>query len=41
MKMKCYICTTCDVEYPSPTSPPAHCLISEDEREFVDQNNQI
>jgi len=41
MKIKCYICTICDVEYPSSSSPPAHCLISEDEREFVDQNNQI
>jgi len=38
--MKSYICVTCGVQYPPSTSPPSHCLISEDEREFVDKNGQ-
>jgi glyoxylase-like metal-dependent hydrolase (beta-lactamase superfamily II) len=36
--MKPYICVTCGAQYPPSSAPPAHCIISEDEREFVDKN---
>jgi glyoxylase-like metal-dependent hydrolase (beta-lactamase superfamily II) len=35
-----YICMTCGVQFPLSPSPPASCVISEDEREFVGVNGQ-
>ncbi len=33
--MPAYICTTCGAQFAPSQAPPAHCPISEDEREFV------
>ena len=30
-----YLCTTCAVQYPPSATPPAHCPICEDERQYV------
>lgn len=38
--MKNYICITCGTQYPESDSPPAHCLICEDERQYVGMNGQ-
>ncbi|CAF0985686.1 unnamed protein product [Adineta steineri] len=38
--MSCHICVNCGVQYPLASSPPAHCLICEDERHYVDKNGQ-
>ena len=38
--MACHICVTCGVQFPFSSSPPPHCPISEDEREFVGKNGQ-
>ncbi len=39
--MKNYICGTCGVQYPESDAPPAHCVICEDERQYVGLNGQI
>jgi len=38
--MKNYICKTCGTQYPESDSPPAHCLICEDDRQYVGLNGQ-
>jgi hypothetical protein len=35
-----YICTTCGVQYDVTPQPPAKCLICEDERQYVNSDNQ-
>jgi glyoxylase-like metal-dependent hydrolase (beta-lactamase superfamily II) len=38
--MKKYICTTCGVQYPESNSEPEHCLICEEERQYVNPDGQ-
>jgi len=38
--MKSYICKTCGTQYPESDSPPAHCLICEDDRQYVGMHGQ-
>jgi len=38
--MKNYICKTCGTQYPESDSPPTHCLICEDDRQYVGMNGQ-
>ena len=38
--MENYICTTCGAQYPESDSPPAHCPICEDDRQYVGLNGQ-
>src|SRR5690349_19984308 len=38
--MPYYICATCGVQYPASDQPPAHCVICEDERQYVGANGQ-
>src|SRR5579871_256243 len=33
--MEAYICTTCGTQYTPSAAPPPHCLICEDERQYV------
>jgi hypothetical protein len=40
-KMQCYVCVTCGVQYPPSKCPPSHCIISEDEREFLNKDGQL
>jgi len=35
-----YICITCGAQYGETDSPPAHCLICEDERQYIGKNGQ-
>lgn len=35
-----FICVTCGTQYPDSEQPPAHCLICEDERQYVNPNGQ-
>jgi len=35
-----YICATCGVQYAETEAPPAHCLICEDDRQYVGPNGQ-
>lgn len=35
-----YICTTCGVQYTASDTPPAHCPICEDDRQYVHPNGQ-
>jgi glyoxylase-like metal-dependent hydrolase (beta-lactamase superfamily II) len=35
-----YICTTCGVQYPPSETPPEHCPICEDERQYVNAAGQ-
>jgi glyoxylase-like metal-dependent hydrolase (beta-lactamase superfamily II) len=35
-----YICVTCGTEYPESASPSEHCLICEDERQYIGANGQ-
>jgi hypothetical protein len=35
-----YICKTCGVQYQATDGPPAHCLICEDERQYIGPNGQ-
>jgi glyoxylase-like metal-dependent hydrolase (beta-lactamase superfamily II) len=35
-----YICLTCGVQYSESDAPPAHCLICEDDRQYVRQTGQ-
>ncbi len=38
--MPSYICKTCGTQYPESEAPPAHCLICEDERQYVGLTGQ-
>ena len=38
--MPTFICKTCGVQYPESVDPPAHCLICEDERQYVPVSGQ-
>ena len=38
--MPVYLCVTCGAHYPESDQPPAHCLICEDERQYVNANGQ-
>lgn len=38
--MKNYICNTCGTQYTESDSPPAHCLICEDDRQYVGWEGQ-
>jgi hypothetical protein len=41
--MTCYICETCGTQYAeshAPADPPAHCVVCEDERQYVGWNGQ-
>ena len=38
--MPCYICTTCGVEYAESVLPPEHCVICEDERQYIGWTGQ-
>lgn len=38
--MKNYICTTCGVQYDLSTSPPAECIICNEERQYVNPDGQ-
>src|SRR3982750_2613962 len=35
-----YICKTCGVQYADTENPPEHCLICEDERQYIGPNGQ-
>ena len=35
-----YICVTCGTQFADSSSPPAHCQICEDERQYVGSNGQ-
>ena len=35
-----YICVTCGIQYAAAEQPPPHCLICEDERQYVNPNGQ-
>lgn len=35
-----YICVTCGVQYGDTDSPPEHCLICEDDRQYIGHNGQ-
>jgi hypothetical protein len=35
-----YICVTCGTQYPASDTPPAHCPICEDERQYIGWNGQ-
>ena len=35
-----YICTTCGIQYEASASPPEHCIICEDDRQYVNSNGQ-
>ena len=35
-----FICVTCGIQYPPSAKPPAHCLICEDERQYVRRGGQ-
>jgi hypothetical protein len=35
-----FICVTCGTQYPESETPPAHCQICEDERQYVNPNGQ-
>ncbi|CAF3338405.1 unnamed protein product [Rotaria sp. Silwood2] len=38
--MACHVCVTCGLQYPFASSTPSHCLICEDERQYVGRNGQ-
>ncbi len=38
--MLAFICVTCGTQYPESDQPPAHCLICEDERQYVNPDGQ-
>lgn len=38
--MSNYICKTCGVQYAETADPPQHCLICEDERQYIGQGGQ-
>ena len=35
-----YICVTCGTQYPASETPPAHCPICEDDRQYIGPNGQ-
>ena len=35
-----FICVTCGTQFPETSSPPAHCPICEDERQYIGMNGQ-
>ncbi len=35
-----YICITCGTQYPASDTPPEHCPICEDERQYINRNGQ-
>jgi glyoxylase-like metal-dependent hydrolase (beta-lactamase superfamily II) len=35
-----YICITCGTQYPASDSPPQHCPVCEDERQYINQKGQ-
>lgn len=37
---KNFICTTCGVQYRGGTAPPGHCVVCEDERQYVNPQGQ-
>ena len=39
--MENYICVTCGHQYKETTSPPEHCLICEDERQYIGHKGQL
>ncbi len=38
--MEKFLCVTCGTQYAESATPPAHCLICEDERQYVNPNGQ-
>lgn len=38
--MDCYICKTCGVQYSPTERPPEHCVICEDERQYIGHDGQ-
>ncbi|GAB3346268.1 MBL fold metallo-hydrolase [Lysobacter tyrosinilyticus] len=38
--MTCYICETCGTQYADSATPPDHCVVCEDERQYVGWNGQ-
>lgn len=40
MELTAYICTTCGVQYHPSVTPPEHCPICEDERQYVNPKGQ-
>jgi hypothetical protein len=38
--LRCWICVTCGVQYGASAAPPAHCMICEDERQYVGWDGQ-
>jgi glyoxylase-like metal-dependent hydrolase (beta-lactamase superfamily II) len=36
-----YICLTCGVQYAETAAPPAHCLICEDDRQYIGHKGQL
>ena len=40
MNLTPYICTTCGVQYPPSATPPLHCKICEDDRQYVNPTGQ-
>lgn len=36
-----HICVTCGIQYPESDSPPAECIICEDDRQYVGHNGQL
>ena len=40
MALISYICTTCGVQYQPSVKPPAHCIICEDDRQYVNPAGQ-
>ncbi len=39
--MPCFICTACGMQYAESVGPPAHCLICEEERQYIPPRGQI
>src|SRR6266536_1769524 len=39
-KMENFICVTCGVQYDASDAPPEHCLICEDERQYIGLKGQ-
>ena len=39
--MENYICRTCGVQYSETDAPPAHCLICEDDRQYIGSKGQL
>ena len=39
--MENYICRTCGVQYSETDAPPAHCLICEDDRQYIGAKGQL